>query len=150
MGAATGQIVAAGIGAGASLFGASKQSSSANRAAQLQAQATREALDFARQQAEEERRREEEEQRRLDEAWRQDQAWRAPYRAASLSILGGYGFDVPRTMEGGRPRPEGWRPEDTAWSQADFTQIDETGFGSIGRRTPTASGSIGSMMRRPW
>ena len=147
LGPGVGEVIGAGIGAAGSLFGASQSAGASNRAAQYQMQAHRESLAFAREQAEEERRRWEDEVRRADAAWASEQAYRAPYRNAGLSILGGYGFDVPASAYQTPDRPEGWMPgmPDQYRSGAD---VDPSGFGAVRRRTPTASRSIGAMMGR--
>lgn len=147
MGAAAVPLAEAGIGAAASIFGASKQASAGNKAAQLNYRAQQEALAQARQEAEFERERYRQEQARLDQAWAAEQARRAPFRNAALGILGDFGFNVPEGAY--QPaRPEDWLPGEGSYGYRSPTPIEETGFGAIPRRTPTVRRTVNQYMGR--
>lgn len=140
-------ILEVGLGPLASIWGASKQAGAANSASQASLQAQRESLAFAREQALEEKRRYEEEQARLDAAYAAEQARRAPFRNAALSILGDYGFEIPASAYQTPDRPEDWQPG-MSGPQAAPRGVDSTGFGAVRRRTPTTSQTIRSLLER--
>lgn len=141
---------AVGAQAGGALSGALFESGATKDAAQLQFRSNQEALNFAREEARREQERWEEEQARLDAAWAADQARRAPYRNASLSILSGYyGYDVPESAWQTPERPEGWTPEMSGRfsSRRNPEEEDQSGFYMIPRRTPTTNQTISQWMR---
>ena len=97
-GVAIATLGAGAIAAGAQAYGSHKQSSSNNRATDTQAKADQEAIKLAREN--EARRRQEYDQLIAAEKaqWEAEEARRAPYRQASLGILGGaadrLGYDL--------------------------------------------------------
>lgn len=147
-----GQILGgAAITAGGTLLGTTLTASGSRRAADLNYRATMAALEDARREREMERQRYEREEARLDQAWAAEQARRAPYRNAALSILGDYGFNV--TPEMYQPtRPEGWLPGEGAWAYPGpvdrNTRLRETGFdAAVPRRTPTVRRTPSDFLR---
>jgi len=141
------------IAAAATVGGAALASRGSNRASERQSQSNSEMLAFEREQAALEQQRYEDEQARLDAAWAADQARKAPFRDAALSILGGYGYNIPDNAWQTSQRPEGWGggatpSPNSVYRDPASARIDESGFDGVQRRTPTARDTIASMMRR--
>ena len=88
----TATIVAAGLGAAGVLGSGALGSRSANRAARLQSQSTREALDFQRQQAAEEKARRDKQDAELLTAWNEHVARRRPYWERADRLISGRGY----------------------------------------------------------
>lgn len=119
-------------------------SQAARAGAKLERKGTAEAIGFERDLLKEENRRYQQEQDRLDAIWEAEQQRRLPYRQASLSILGDYGFDVPDSVP--TARPSDWRPSQGSYrpsgskdpmtlgtESAGFGFTPQRRFGTLGR-----------------
>lgn len=105
MGLTVGDLIKIGQGGGDALlglYGSHKQGQAASEAARLQAQGLAAQLAFEREQETRRRQEYDQQQATLKAQWDADQAWRAPYRQASASILARYT---------GQPAPASYAPQ---------------------------------------
>lgn len=110
------------------LYGSHKQGQAASEAARLQAQGLAAQLAFERDQETRRQQEWDQQQASLKAQWDADQAWRAPYRQASASILARYTGQPAPASVAPQPLPPGyagaptlhpmWRPTTTLGAMA--------------------------------